>query len=88
MVDFAEAVRRGADLTTTAVGMILDGQQAERILAEGRADMVAVGRGMLDDPRWAWHAAAALAEQAQYPEQYSKAHPRSWPGYAIVHGAR
>lgn len=87
MVDFAEAVKTGSRITTVAVGMILDGPQAEAILSDGRADIVAVGRGFLDDPRWAFHAAAALGYQLPYPTQYSKAAPRSWSGYKLVHHA-
>ena len=37
--------------------MIVEPQQAEDILQSGRADMVALARGLLDDPRWVWHAA-------------------------------
>lgn len=85
MVDFAQAVKAGSGITTVAVGMILDGWQAETILADGRADMVAVGRGFLDDPRWAYHAAAQLDYRLPYPPQYSKAAPASWPGYRLVH---
>jgi 2,4-dienoyl-CoA reductase-like NADH-dependent reductase (Old Yellow Enzyme family) len=85
MVDFAEAVRHGADITTTAVGMIVTARQAEAILTDCRADMVAIGRGFLDDPRWGWHAAAELGEQAVYPPQYEKAHPRAWRAYQVVH---
>lgn len=85
MVGFAEAVRSGSGMTAVAVGMILDGPQAEAILAEERADIVAVGRGFLDDPKWAYHAAAELGYEMPYPTQYSKAQPRSWNGYRQVH---
>lgn len=85
MVGFAEAVKAGSGITTVAVGMILDGHQAETVLAEGRADMVAVGRGFLDDPRWAYHAATDLGYSLPYPTQYAKAAPASWPGYRLVH---
>ena len=87
MVDFAEAVKAGSGIATAAVGMILDGPQAEDILAAGRADIIAVGRGFLDDPRWAFHAAAALGHRLSYPVQYAKAEPASWKGYASVHAA-
>jgi 2,4-dienoyl-CoA reductase-like NADH-dependent reductase (Old Yellow Enzyme family) len=85
MVDFAEAVKAGSRIATIAVGMILDGRQAEAILADGRADIVAVGRGFLDDPRWAFRAAVALGHRLPYPTQYSKAEPTSWTGYRQVH---
>ncbi|MEQ1939012.1 NADH:flavin oxidoreductase/NADH oxidase [Mesorhizobium sp. CN5-321] len=59
-VDLAEAIRKGADIPTRAVGLITEPQQAEAVLAEGRADMVALARAFLADPRWGWRAAAAL----------------------------
>jgi 2,4-dienoyl-CoA reductase-like NADH-dependent reductase (Old Yellow Enzyme family) len=52
-VPFAEAVRREAGILTVAVGLILDGEQAEQILADGKADIVAVARGALADANWA-----------------------------------
>ncbi len=74
-VEFAAALRRASGLTSMAVGKITDPQQAETILRSGQADMVALARGMLFDPRWAWHAAEALGAQAAYPAQYQRAHP-------------
>lgn len=59
-VPLAEAVRRGAGIPTMAVGAILDGPQAEAILKEGKADLVAIAREMLADPNWTYHAAEAL----------------------------
>lgn len=85
MTGYSATVRKEAGIATVAVGMILTAQQAESTLAEGKADMVAIGRGMLDDPRWAHHAAAALGETPRLPLQYSKALPGAWPGYKIVH---
>ena len=43
-----------------AVGLITEAKQAEDIVASGKADMVALARAMLYDPRWGWHAAAEL----------------------------
>lgn len=86
MVPFAESVRAATGMRTMAVGMIVTAPQAEAVIAEGRADMIAIGRGFLDDPRWAIHAAAALGENARYPAQYEKARPQSWPGYRLAHG--
>lgn len=59
-VPFAAPVRQASGLAVQAVGMILDPYQAEAIIAEGRADFVALARAFLDDPRWAWHASDAL----------------------------
>lgn len=61
-VHLAEAVRKGADIPTRAVGLIDDPKQAEAILTEGRADMVALARAFLADPRWGWRAAATFSE--------------------------
>lgn len=84
-VGFAERVKRETGLATCAVGMILDAAQAEAILTEGQADMVALARGFLDDPRWGWHAAAALGVDLAYPPQYVRARPNNWTGFARVH---
>jgi 2,4-dienoyl-CoA reductase-like NADH-dependent reductase (Old Yellow Enzyme family) len=51
-VPFAKAVKKAGKITVQTVGMIADPRQAETILAEGRADCVALARGFLDDPRW------------------------------------
>jgi 2,4-dienoyl-CoA reductase-like NADH-dependent reductase (Old Yellow Enzyme family) len=59
-VPFAEIIRNEVGLATMAVGMITEPRQAEAIVAEGRADLVALARGMLFDPRWPWRAAAEL----------------------------
>jgi 2,4-dienoyl-CoA reductase-like NADH-dependent reductase (Old Yellow Enzyme family) len=75
-VPFADAVRRATGLSTIAVGLITEPAQAEAIVAEGRADMVALARGFLYDPRWPWHAAAVLGGTVQAPRQYWRALPR------------
>src|SRR5207237_1537360 len=59
-VPFAQAVKETTGVTTMAVGLITEAKQAEEIIASGKADMVALARGMLYDPRWGWHAAAGL----------------------------
>lgn len=59
-VPFAAAVKRGAGIPTMAVGLILDGPQAEEILQSGDADLIAIGRQALYDPFWALHAAQEL----------------------------
>lgn len=76
---------RGRGITTMGVGMILTPRQAEDIVASGRADLVAMARAMLDDPRWPWHAAAALAEPPPIPTRYFYSHPNKWPGYGLIH---
>lgn len=72
---FAAAIRQATEMTTIAVGQITDPHQAETIIATGQADIVALARGMLYDPRWAWHAAEALRADAPFPPQYMRAHP-------------
>ena len=83
-VAFADAVKRGAQMPVMAVGMIADAQQAEDIVAGGRADMVALARGLLDDPRWVWHAAERFGVKLDYPPQYRRAHPEQWPGAELA----
>jgi 2,4-dienoyl-CoA reductase-like NADH-dependent reductase (Old Yellow Enzyme family) len=74
-VPFAQAIRKEAAIPTIAVGLITGAQQAEDIVAGGKADMVALARAMLYDPRWAWHAAAELGAQVRAPEQYWRCPP-------------
>jgi|UPI00005DDCFA 2,4-dienoyl-CoA reductase-like NADH-dependent reductase (Old Yellow Enzyme family) len=74
-VPFAAAVKQATGLPTMAVGLITQAQQAEEIVASGKADMVALARGMLYDPRWGWHAAAELGGQVAAPPQYWRSQP-------------
>ena len=62
--------------------MIATAQQAEEIVASGRADQVALGRAMLEDPHWAWKAAKELGADVARPNQYLRAAPKLWPGAA------
>ena len=77
-VPFSERVRKETGMVTMAVGMITRAAQAEQIVAEGRADLVAIARAMMDDPRWAWHAARELGAQALYATNYQRCHPSIW----------
>jgi len=74
-VPLARGVKEGAGINTVAVGLITEAQQAEQIIATGRADLVALARGMLYDPRWGWHAAAELGATVDAPPQYWRAPP-------------
>lgn len=74
-VPFADRIRAETGITTVAIGMITEAQQAEEIISTGKADMVALARGMLYDPRWAWHAAAELNGEVNYPVQYLRCRP-------------
>lgn len=78
MAPLAARVRREAGIPTRAVGYITTPDLANAIVAEGQADMVAIGRGFLDNPRWVWHAAEALGETISYPPQYEKTRPAVW----------
>jgi NADPH2 dehydrogenase len=66
-VPFSKRIRAETGMKTIAVGLITDPQQAEAIVAGGEADVVALARAMLYDPRWAWHAAAALGAVVHAP---------------------
>jgi NADPH2 dehydrogenase len=76
-VPFAERIRKDAGIFTTAIGLITEAGQAEKIVAEGKADMVALARGFLWNPRWAWHAAAELGAHVRAPRQYWRSRPHS-----------
>ena len=84
-VDFSDRVRNGAHIPTMAVGMILTAQQAEAILQEGKADLIAIARGAIDNPRWGWHAANELGASEVYPNPFKRGQPEKWPGYKLVH---
>lgn len=74
-VPLAHGIRAMADLPTLAVGLINTAEHAESVLQDGSADLIAVGRGMTYDPRWAWHAAVEMNEPANFPPQYARSHP-------------
>ncbi len=76
-VPLARQVKAATVIPVMAVGMITEPRQAEQIVAGGLADMVMLARGMLYDPRWAWHAADALGagESASFPNQYQRCRP-------------
>ncbi len=74
-VPLAHAIKEATGVTTIAVGLITKAQQAEDILASDKADMVALARGMLYDPRWGWHAAAELGGHVDAPPPYWRAPP-------------
>jgi 2,4-dienoyl-CoA reductase-like NADH-dependent reductase (Old Yellow Enzyme family) len=59
-IPYAEAVRKGAEVATMAIGLILDPELAQSILAEGKADLVGLARPALNDPNFALHAVSAL----------------------------
>jgi NADPH2 dehydrogenase len=77
-VPIAERIKREVGLPTRVVGLVTTPAQAEAVVAEGKADMVALARGMLDDPRWGWHAAQALGAEVPRVPQYLRAGPKLW----------
>jgi len=75
-VPFSSAIRRQAGIPTGAVGLITEPAQAERIVAQGEADVVLLAREMLRDPYWPLHAAHALGVDMPWPKQYERAKTR------------
>ncbi|KGC08208.1 NADH:flavin oxidoreductase/NADH oxidase [Burkholderia cepacia] len=75
-VPFAQAVKRAVGMPTIAVGLINEPEHANRLIEAGDADLVAMARAMLYDPRWPWHAAAELGAQVTAPPQYWRSQPR------------
>jgi len=74
-VPFAARIRKEAGIPTRAVGLIDDPHVAERIVQDGKADVVAFARAMLADPRWPWRAAATLGVPFQPINQYARSMP-------------
>jgi 2,4-dienoyl-CoA reductase-like NADH-dependent reductase (Old Yellow Enzyme family) len=83
-VPFAARVREEAGVATRAVGLISTPGQAEAVVAEGKADQVALARAMLDNPHWGWMAARALGAEVARPVQYLRAADSVWPGAKYV----
>jgi 2,4-dienoyl-CoA reductase-like NADH-dependent reductase (Old Yellow Enzyme family) len=78
-VPLARAVKQAVSIPVVAVGLITEFEQAEAILGTGDADLVALARGLLYDPRWPWHAAAHFGAQVAAPNQYLRSQPRQFP---------
>ena len=83
-VPFAEKIKRSVKIAVRAVGMIADPVQAEEIVASGSADMVAMARAFLDNPRWVLHAAERFGIKLDYPPQYLRSRFDAWPGSALA----
>lgn len=69
-VPFASRIRQEVGIPTAAVGLITEPEQAEKILSEGRADLILIGRAMLRDSIWPHRAAEALGVEPDWPVQY------------------
>lgn len=74
-VPLARAVKTATNLPTIAVGLITGYEQAEAIVGTGDADLVAIARTIIYDPRWPWHAAAHLGASVKAPKQYLRSQP-------------
>lgn len=77
-VSFASRIKRAVGIPVIAVGLITEPEQAEAIVASHEADAVSLARAMLYDPRWPWHAAAALGDKVTAPPQYWRSQPREF----------
>lgn len=74
-VPFAQAIKNSVKTPVIAVGLITEAEQAEQILQDQEADAIAVARAILYDPRWPWHAAAALGAEIAISPQYLRCQP-------------
>ena len=77
-VPLARAVKQAVGIPVIAVGLITGYDQAEAIVATGDADLVALARTVLYDPRWPWHAAAHLGASVKAAPQYMRCQPRQF----------
>ena len=77
-VPVARAVKAAVSMPVVAVGLITAFEQAEAIVGTGDADLVALARAILYDPRWPWHAAAVLGGHVRAPDQYLRSQPRQF----------
>jgi 2,4-dienoyl-CoA reductase-like NADH-dependent reductase (Old Yellow Enzyme family) len=85
-VPFAAKVKAATKLKVQTAGMIADPQQAEDIIATGKADMVVMARAFLDNPRWVWDAAERFGVALEYPPQYARSRHDLWPGAKMARG--
>ena len=83
-VPFAEKVKRAVDIKVRAIGMIADPEYAAEVVETGKADMVAMARAFLDNPRWVWHAAERHGIKLDYPPSYARARFDLWPGSKLA----
>lgn len=74
-LSLAKAIKEIVKMPVIGVGLITKPEEAEKALQDNCADMIAVGRNMLYNPRWVWHAAAALGESTYAAKQYKRCQP-------------
>jgi 2,4-dienoyl-CoA reductase-like NADH-dependent reductase (Old Yellow Enzyme family) len=78
-VPLARAVKRATRIPVIAVGLITEFEQAEAIVGTGDADLIALARTILYNPRWPWHAGAHFGAHVNAPDQYLRSQPRQYP---------
>ena len=78
-VPLARAVKKTTRMPVIAVGLITEFEQAEAIVGTGDADLIALARTILYNPRWPWHAAAHFGAHVKAPDQYLRSQPRQYP---------
>ena len=78
-VPLARAVKQATSVPVVAVGLITEFDQAEAIVSTGDADIIALARAILFNPRWPWHAAAHFGARIRAPNQYLRSQPREYP---------
>jgi tRNA-dihydrouridine synthase len=71
-------VKQATRIPVIAVGLITEFEQAEAIVGTGDADLIALARTILFNPRWPWHAAAHFGAHVKAPEQYLRSQPRQY----------
>jgi 2,4-dienoyl-CoA reductase-like NADH-dependent reductase (Old Yellow Enzyme family) len=77
-VPLARAIKAKTRMPVIAVGLITEFDQAEAIVGTGDADLVALARTILFNPRWPWHAAAHFGARIRVPNQYLRSQPRQY----------
>ena len=77
-VPLARAVKKATRIPVIAVGLITEFEQAEAIVGTGDADLIALARTILFNPRWPWHAAAHFGAHVKAPEQYLRSQPQQY----------
>jgi len=85
-VPLARAVKQATGMPVVAVGLITDFEQAEAIVSTGDADLIALARAILYDPRWPWHAAAHFGASVAAPNQYLRSQPSRYRDLFTIRG--
>lgn len=88
-IPLARAVKAAVDdIPVMGVGLITTAELAEATVAVGDVDLIGIGRGILYDPRWPWHAAAELGTTINVSPQYGRCQPHTLNGVLKVRGQR